>query len=135
MQGQKSSAERSDMARAYHVLAGVCRDLRAACIAASEGDSEAQKLADDFNDALELHDALCSGELDSGADSDDSASGDDAEDASDTGHGDQYEQRRMERMGNSGQGPSQRSTRRAAQQPARPSPGLNQRLMPGKQRS
>jgi len=107
------------MPRAFHNLAGLCRDLRAAALAAAEGNQEAYNLCVALDDAMELHDALISGDMDDGQDSDAAASGDDAEDESDPLP--RREGKRDKRVGDGGEGTAIHSTRARAELDRRPS--------------
>lgn len=120
------------MSRGYHNLAGFCRDLRAASIAASEGDSQAAEQLDHLDDALGLFDAVIDGDLPGGQEGGGDALGDDAEDEGDAPVERVQGQGRVDSVGSGRQGSTvndggargrQFSTRKRQLEESRPRPG------------
>jgi len=111
------------MARAYHNLAGLCRDIRAAAGAASEGDEAAERLLHDLDDVLGLLDAIVDGDLPGGQEGDGAAFDDDTEDQDEPVVDVPRETRGMASLGTAGARTAQHSTRARAADERRPSRG------------
>lgn len=125
------------MAKGYHVLAGLCRDLRNALLDDAEGGDEAGKQLDGFDELLELLYERGDGEIPVGPEGDEATSGDDADDAEPSVRSSEREKRTVRGLGTRRASPAeleprarpqQFSTRERLAREARPRPGVPTRL-------
>lgn len=110
----------TSVAKGYHNLAGLCRDLRNAQRDASDGSREAAQLVDELCELLDVLDEGGVDELHRGEDEDGDARIDEPEDEGDPdGHltpGTPVHERRVDSMGNRGQTAAEYRSRGARRQ-------------------
>jgi len=109
------------MAKGYHVLAGVCRDIGNALRDDADGSQEAAQLLDALDELLELLYDRSDGEIPLGQESDESGIGNDATDEESPMGDLRREVAALPSVGSRGQSPSVHSTRARAKLERRPS--------------